>query len=369
MPTTVITNLDALTGPTTTGDLLNMTDSAPNTMGCDLSGSDSDSGSMISSQTKKAEVFAPDPFGVGPYQCVMTVDYDGAIVQIPADAQIYKIEISAFADYTANANAQYTRTAGSGNVNGQVAVAATVFLDDDSTFTPTTSQIINDGDSDSATITTTSFNISAAISGTPTLRTEYNFEPAGSNPDAPAGYISRATLVAQFTTMRTSMGVDALATVQTAVNNGTFSVLGNAALQISIWILRVFWNPGAVVTDISPDPATDDDTITLDGTGLDNIPNITVNFGSQTGVACTILTQSATQITLQLPNMGIFEGTATLFNGAVALGTLTIYVATGSGIYRIVVNKRNDTQYDRATGSTTDVAIPEPFGETGFIGG
>ena len=143
MPTTVLTNLDALTGPTTSGVLLNMTDAQPNTMGCNLSGSDGSSGSMISSQTKTGQVFAPDPGSGTPYECVMTVDFDGAVVQIPSDAQIYKIEISAFADYTANANAQYTRTAGSGNVNGQVAVAATVFLDDDSTFTPTTSQIIS----------------------------------------------------------------------------------------------------------------------------------------------------------------------------------------------------------------------------------
>lgn len=60
----------------------------------------------------------------------------------------------------------------------------------------------------------------------------------------------------------------------------------------------------------------------------------------------------------------------TYFTGTATIGTFTIIVANASGIYRIVLNKTNDTIYiDHTTGQTTDVAIPQPFFKTGFIGG
>ncbi len=369
MPTTVITNLDALTGPTSTGTLTNASDSAPDTMGCNVTGSDGSSGSMISSQTKLARSGAI----LDNLICAMTVDFDGTIVQIPADAQIYKVEISAQVGYSATGRAQYTRTAGSGNVDGQSSVSCLVALTGGGTYTPTTATIINDGDALSDTITITAFDLNTIISnGFASVLREFVFEPAGSNPEAPLGYITRAQLVAQFTNQSILMDIASSNSVQTAVNNGTYNVNATASLQCSLWIMRVFWNPGAVVTDIQPNPATDNDTITFTGTGLDSIPDIDVHYTNSGGpqvVACTILTQTPTLLTLSLPNLGNFMGTVTFFTGSVSLGTLTIYVATGSGIYRIVANKRNDTLYDRATGATTDTAIPEPFGETGFIGG
>lgn len=60
--------------------------------------------------------------------------------------------------------------------------------------------------------------------------------------------------------------------------------------------------------------------------------------------------------------------TGTQFSGSVALGNFVILEAEGSGIYRFVANKRNDTLYSTARdGSTYDVKIPNPGGKTGFF--
>lgn len=56
------------------------------------------------------------------------------------------------------------------------------------------------------------------------------------------------------------------------------------------------------------------------------------------------------------------------FGGSVPAGTFRILYESGSGVYRIVANKRNDTLYT-SLGNTTDVKIPNPFADTGFIGG
>lgn len=50
-------------------------------------------------------------------------------------------------------------------------------------------------------------------------------------------------------------------------------------------------------------------------------------------------------------------------------GAIFVFVEDASGIYRIVANKTNDTLYDRNTDDTMDVKIPDPFVDTGFIGG
>lgn len=56
------------------------------------------------------------------------------------------------------------------------------------------------------------------------------------------------------------------------------------------------------------------------------------------------------------------------FDGSVPLGTFTIIVANGSGIYEFVEGKTNDTLYSTARdGSTYDVRIPTPSGKTGFF--
>lgn len=58
------------------------------------------------------------------------------------------------------------------------------------------------------------------------------------------------------------------------------------------------------------------------------------------------------------------------FTGTVPLGNFTIIVARGSGLYRFVTEKRNDTLYSSSRdGSTYDVKIPDPGAKTGFIKG
>lgn len=58
----------------------------------------------------------------------------------------------------------------------------------------------------------------------------------------------------------------------------------------------------------------------------------------------------------------------TQFRGSVTLGSFTILVANGSGIYRFVANKSSDTLYTAARdGTTYDVKIPNPGGKTGFF--
>ncbi len=64
-------------------------------------------------------------------------------------------------------------------------------------------------------------------------------------------------------------------------------------------------------------------------------------------------------------------GNGTQFSGSVTLMTLEILIEDGTGIYRIVADKTNDTFYVDSTidDTTADVMIPKPFGKTGFIGG
>jgi hypothetical protein len=58
----------------------------------------------------------------------------------------------------------------------------------------------------------------------------------------------------------------------------------------------------------------------------------------------------------------------TEFSGTVTLGNFTIIEANGSGIYRFVTGKTEDTIYDSARdGETHDVKIPNPGAKTGFF--
>lgn len=63
-------------------------------------------------------------------------------------------------------------------------------------------------------------------------------------------------------------------------------------------------------------------------------------------------------------------GDGVIFSGSVLVGTLTLLLASASGIYRIDPNAGADTLYNRTVdGTTIDVKIPNPFVKTGFIGG
>lgn len=71
-------------------------------------------------------------------------------------------------------------------------------------------------------------------------------------------------------------------------------------------------------------------------------------------------------------NLGLVAlGNGVQFSGSVMLGVLQILIINGSGIYRIIPNKTNDTLYVNSPvdDTTVDAAIPDPFFKTGFIGG
>lgn len=133
------------------------------------------------------------------------------------------------------------------------------------------------------------------------------------------------------------------------------------------------------------------DTVSISATdSLDEVDDLLLQYVdpitgelTQTTIPkAAFATQSPTEITFiltsaEIPsdfsgNVGIWGvGSGTQFSGTVALGTLTVFIIDGSGVYRLVTNKTNDTQYiDSASGDDIiDVAIPEPFIRTGYIGG
>lgn len=56
------------------------------------------------------------------------------------------------------------------------------------------------------------------------------------------------------------------------------------------------------------------------------------------------------------------------FDGSIILANFVILNFEGSGIYKLVPGKTNDTLYSSSRdGSTYDVKIPNPFGKTGFF--
>ena len=90
------------------------------------------------------------------------------------------------------------------------------------------------------------------------------------------------------------------------------------------------------------------------------------------------ITQTPTLLTFLVPescdDAGLMSLTATgdgfQFSGPVVLGTMTVLLTNGSGIYRLVTGKRNDTYYrSQRDGTTIDIKIPNPTAKTGFVGG
>ncbi len=95
------------------------------------------------------------------------------------------------------------------------------------------------------------------------------------------------------------------------------------------------------------------------------------NNGTFAGPTCnpTCVADSCTPIPPQpgiilLPDGGLDLG------DTAGGGTGSLLLKDVSGIYTLVTDKANDTLFDRQTGQTNvDVAIPDPSGKTGFIGG
>lgn len=122
-----------------------------------------------------------------------------------------------------------------------------------------------------------------------------------------------------------------------------------------------------------PTSASPGDEVTLTGTGLDTITQLEVQFGtSKIKIpAGSFITHSATTIVFVMPfGFAGFTGTIYLLADGILLGNITLTSVNNSGIYRIISSQRHDVLYNEARdGTTKNVSIPNPFADTGFIGG
>jgi hypothetical protein len=401
MSTSLITNLDAATGPTTSGVLTNATDSAPNTMGCNIVGSDSLSGFLIAGNFFQTVVQSS-----GGYQCVMTVDWAGLLVSIPADAEISRVEITAAVNYNVLANSSYTRTAGSDIVNGTANADVSVAIGGGGAFTPTINTLVNASQDLTGFATVGSYNLSAQVTASPNITKDYVFSPAGSNPDAPAGFISRGSLLSHFSSLSLSMVAIALCQVEnTGISNGNYSLSSSVALQVSLFIMRVYWNrPGTTTFPMAlptisaaPTIRVGDDVTINDPTGnLHDVTDVFLTFEDGTTLDIPwswIWVWTNYTITFTIPfEVGSYVGIIYIsiisvhFGGSVLLGTLQVQYENATGIYKLDPNISNDVRYIRrydntplslrfledeeiqeyyflrAPGITPLVIIPEPIG-------
>lgn len=142
---------------------------------------------------------------------------------------------------------------------------------------------------------------------------------------------------------------------------------------------------------VDPASAVIGDTITIGATdSLDEVDNLHITWIDPVSgevqetiiPAASFVTQTPTSITFILSSAYIpsdfagdvmiwGDGNGVQFSGTIALGVLAILIADGSGIYRIIDGQTHDTVYiSAASGDDTEnVAIPDPFFRTGFLGG
>lgn len=145
--------------------------------------------------------------------------------------------------------------------------------------------------------------------------------------------------------------------------------------EYMLWSISLAISPSTVIARLAPETIF---TLT-DGDGkLEQLEELNAYTRDEDGVIqgptlLTILTQTPGQITFQMPEIDSEQimiygtGNGAEFTGQVQLGIIT--QVSGTGIYRLVTDKRNDTYYDRSVNpaTTIDTAIPEPFGRTGFV--
>lgn len=125
--------------------------------------------------------------------------------------------------------------------------------------------------------------------------------------------------------------------------------------------------------------AGDEVTITDPQKRMQDVRNIYLEttIGNQivrTLVTITFISVDGGTIRIRLPRALAGNGTdeliASFFTGEVSLAILSPQLVDGSGIYKITVDKTDDTYYDRADPvdpTTVDMKIPTPFGRTGFF--
>lgn len=169
------------------------------------------------------------------------------------------------------------------------------------------------------------------------------------------------------------------------ITNGAPYILFNEAYVTGVYNLVT----GLSTSPDNHDPVSIGDTVQINSDGTHDLTEITqldLMYTDTNGDLQTVniptsdfiiwITLQITFIWPTLPDrdpdfdvLMVVQGTE--FSGSVTLGALAILIANGSGIYKLTDGKSNDTVYqDSASGPTTvDVAIPNPFVETGFIGG
>lgn len=155
-------------------------------------------------------------------------------------------------------------------------------------------------------------------------------------------------------------------------------ITGNYAILAFTWTLDTVGpvNPGDTI-QISSNP------LNANHLKLDKLtPTIIYinDLGAHEVSIDDIITRTEFLLIFTLPDMpggtdvpfyisGLGDGTQ--FSGSVVLGSLSILIENGSGIYRIISGKTNDTLYVNSAvdDTTADVKIPNPFAKTGFVGG
>jgi hypothetical protein len=128
-----------------------------------------------------------------------------------------------------------------------------------------------------------------------------------------------------------------------------------------------------IVTEIVfswTDPVTGFETITVAALDFNEQTCFTISFP----LPETLPEDIPITVTPKSPNFPPIEppeGTGTEFDGSVLLGPIIILNTLTSGLYKIVADKTDDTMYIDSPNSddTVEIAIPDPFGKTGFIGG
>lgn len=107
-----------------------------------------------------------------------------------------------------------------------------------------------------------------------------------------------------------------------------------------------------------------------DPLGFNTIPIPPNNIVTHTNVLLTIRIPEGVPLNVQLQIMAV-QTSGVNFTGSVLLTQINTQLVDGSGIYKLVPGKTNDTYYDRSVApvGTLDLKIPDPFIRTGFFKG
>jgi len=371
MPTSVVDPAFDLLSITRTGALANVIDSGTD-FNFDIIGNYFNS---WASDTFQSFNYA-GLLGSNTYILEADVDWPNLLIEIPDGSQIFSVEISVLGAVALSATVNDQADLFNLVLTGHARCRGTLSVEANLTaYVPTSvTGWTDDVETISTPVPASSYtNLIQALTE-PNLSVEKVWDFTGDPINFPLGYIEKADLISNFTSTQIKMtGVTAIGWAQISGNSHTGNATETFLFQTTQWEMRITWQVSYVVDLISPDPVVKQGLVTITGTDLDAIVTPTIEWtdadGDLQSRPITFLTQTPTEITFNMPDTGTYMGLVTIFSGAVSLGTLTVYVATGSGIYRIVKDKRNDTLYDRATSSTEDVTIPRAFGKTGWIGG